>query len=163
MEEHVISLPSVSTAVAARLGGQAKPASSPTHVLPIHVQMGASAQRLIPPTSAPAHPPSTVKPANKMSTSVPRRPLPVSMVVCVCTRWAHTTAAVLKSTLANTVRPPTCHAVPHHARMEAPVCRRETPPMIVAACQASQVRTVSITSMTVQATTARMVVCVWMV
>lgn len=44
-------------------------AKLPTHVLPTHVQTVVSAQPLIPPTSAPAHPPSMVKPASKISTS----------------------------------------------------------------------------------------------
>lgn len=117
MEEHVISLPSLPTAVAARLGGQVcrsnfiarfilyppfpfsslktivindprfvfkvKRANLPTHVPPIHVQTVASAQPSIPPTSALARPPSTVKPASKTSTSALRLPRHVSMVACV--------------------------------------------------------------------------------
>lgn len=112
-----------------------KRANSPTHVLPIHVRTVASARPSIPPTSAPARPPSTVRPASKTSTSVPRPRLRVSTVACVLMRWAHTTADALKSTWANTVRPPTCLAAPHHARTEVPASRRETPPMTAAVSQ----------------------------
>lgn len=117
-----------------------KPVSLPTHVPPIPVQTVASAQPLIQTISAPAHPLSMVKPASKMSTSVPRLPLPVLMVVYVWTRWARTTVAALKNTLANTVRPPTCHAAHHHVRMEAPASRRETPYTTAAACQVTHKR-----------------------
>lgn len=105
-----------------------KRAKLPTHVLLIHVQMVASALPLIPPTSAPAHPPSMARPASKMSTSAHRPPPLASMAAFVSTRWARTTADALRSTLANTVRHHTCHAAPLHAKMEAPVFRRETPP-----------------------------------
>lgn len=60
-----------------------KRANSPTHAPPIHAQTVASARPLTPPTSAPARPPSTVKPASKTSTSVPRPPLPVLTAACV--------------------------------------------------------------------------------
>lgn len=50
-------------------------------------------------------------------------------------RLVRSIADALKSTLANTVRPPTCPAAPHRARMEAPVSKREKPPMTAAACQ----------------------------
>lgn len=67
----------------ARFVFKVKRANSPTHVLPIHAQTVASAQPSIPPTSAPARPPSTVKPASKTSTSALRLPHHVSMVACV--------------------------------------------------------------------------------
>ena len=120
---------------------KAKLASLPTHVPPIHVQTVASAQPLIPPISAHARPLFMVRHASKTSTSAPRLPLPALTAVCVSTKWARTTAAVLKSIPANTARPPTCRAAPHHARMEAPASRRETQPMTVAACQVSHKHT----------------------
>lgn len=109
---------------------------------PILVPMVASAQPLTQHSFARVHQPSTAKPANKTSMNVPRLPLPVRMVVCVWTRWVHSTAAALNSTPASTVRPSTCRAAPRHAKMEAHVSRRETPPMTVAAFQVTCTNTV---------------------
>lgn len=158
----MISLPSLPTAVAARLGGQVKRAKLPTRALPILAPMVASARPLIPPTSAPARLLSTARPASKMSTSVRRPPPRASTVAFVSTKWARITADARQSTLGSTVRHHTCRAAPRHARTEAPASKRETPPTTAPAYQASQVSTVSTILTTVQATAARTVECVWM-
>lgn len=114
---------------------QEKHASRRIPVRPIPVQTVVPAELLSPITCVTAHQPSMGPPVSRMSMSALGTPTSVRMAAFVSTRWAPTTADARRSTLANTARPSTCHAIPHPATMGALACRKEFPPTSAPACQ----------------------------
>lgn len=161
-EAHVNSPVSTVTSVNAHQAGQVRTAIKLILVPQIHVPTAVSVVPLIPTTSATARPSSLAKPANKMSTSVPRVPLLARTVACVRMRWAHIAATALRSTLGDNARPSISPVTLHHATTEAPASRRERRAMSAPVCQASVVRTAKRTLMTVQTIVALMEEPVWM-
>lgn len=153
---------SQSTSAAAHQGGQENHVSRPTPVPPTPVPMVASACPLSLHTSVAARLASMAPPAGKMLMSAARTLGCAAMEAPATMRSAPIAVPAVPPILVPTVNCPTCPAAPHPARMEAPAALQGTPPTSVPACQVLLDRTVKKMWMTVQETTARMGVPVWM-
>lgn len=156
MELRVSSRPCLLSSAVALLDGQEHYANTQTPALQTHVPMVASALLSSPTTYVPAHLSSLGKPANKTLMSAMPTPRLARMVAVASMRLVGTGASVPWSTQANTVRHATCPAILHHALMEGPASRKETPAMSALVYQVLMGKTATSILTTVQVMNAIM-------